>query len=157
MASPLSSLSTEIVIVEATRTAVGKFGGSLAKTPAPELGAAVIQSLLIGVGFFVIGLSSAGVFTLVVILFAIVQVPAVLVTLPVIAYVLATEATAPAIVFSICTLIAGLSGVIGGMLADGLLGLFVGPVLLAVGYVLLTQWLPQHPVEGGPRIDGPAP
>ena len=39
-------MSTEIVIVEATRTAVGKFGGSLSKTPAPELGAAVIQSLL---------------------------------------------------------------------------------------------------------------
>jgi acetyl-CoA C-acetyltransferase len=39
-------MSTEIVIVEATRTAVGKFGGSLSKTPAPELGAAIIQSLL---------------------------------------------------------------------------------------------------------------
>jgi len=39
-------MSTDIVIVAATRTAVGKFGGSLAKTPAPELGAAVIQGLL---------------------------------------------------------------------------------------------------------------
>ena len=37
---------TDIVIVAATRTAVGKFGGALAKTPAPELGAAVIQELL---------------------------------------------------------------------------------------------------------------
>jgi acetyl-CoA C-acetyltransferase len=36
----------EIVIVAAARTAVGKFGGTLAKTPAPELGAAVIQDLL---------------------------------------------------------------------------------------------------------------
>ena len=50
-----------------------------------------------------------------------------------------------------------LIGVIGGMLADGLLGLFVGPVLLAVGYVLLMEWLRQHPVEGDPQIDGPAP
>lgn len=39
-------MSTEIVIVAAARTAVGKFGGTLAKTPAPELGAAVIQALL---------------------------------------------------------------------------------------------------------------
>ena len=39
-------MSTDIVIVAAARTAVGKFGGSLAKTPAPELGAAVIASLL---------------------------------------------------------------------------------------------------------------
>ena len=37
---------TDIVIVAATRTAVGKFGGTLAKTPAPELGAAVIAELL---------------------------------------------------------------------------------------------------------------
>ena len=36
----------DIVIVAAARTAVGKFGGSLAKTPAPELGAAVIAELL---------------------------------------------------------------------------------------------------------------
>jgi len=36
----------DIVIVAAARTAVGKFGGTLAKTPAPELGAAVVQDLL---------------------------------------------------------------------------------------------------------------
>src|SRR5437762_2381569 len=39
-------MTTAIVIVAATRTAVGKFGGALAKTPAPELGAAVITELL---------------------------------------------------------------------------------------------------------------
>ncbi len=37
---------TDIVIVAATRTAVGKFGGSLAKTPATDLGAAVIVELI---------------------------------------------------------------------------------------------------------------
>ena len=36
----------DIVITHALRTAVGKFGGSLAKTPAPELGATVIRALL---------------------------------------------------------------------------------------------------------------
>jgi acetyl-CoA C-acetyltransferase len=39
-------MSMDIVIVAAARTAVGKFGGSLAKTPATELGAAVIKALL---------------------------------------------------------------------------------------------------------------
>jgi acetyl-CoA C-acetyltransferase len=39
-------MSTDIVIVAAARTAVGKFGGTLAKTPAPELGAAVVVDLL---------------------------------------------------------------------------------------------------------------
>ena len=40
----------DIVIVAATRTAVGKFGGALAKTPATELGAAVIKELLARTG-----------------------------------------------------------------------------------------------------------
>jgi len=39
-------MTTDIVIVAASRTAVGKFGGTLAKTPASELGAVVIQDLL---------------------------------------------------------------------------------------------------------------
>ena len=136
------------------------------------VGVAVIQSLLLGVGFFAIGLSAAGLLTLVTLLLGIVQVPATLVTLPVIAYVLTTEATTPAIIFSVWTLVAGLSdnvlkplllgrglevpmpviliGVIGGMIADGLLGLFVGPVLLAVSYVLFMEWLRQPLVEGRP-------
>ena len=50
-----------------------------------------------------------------------------------------------------------LIGVIGGMLADGLLGLFVGPVLLAVGYVLLIEWLRYDPVESAPQIDDSPP
>ncbi len=39
-------MTTDIVIVAAARTAVGKFGGTLAKIPAPELGAAVVSDLL---------------------------------------------------------------------------------------------------------------
>jgi len=142
------------------------------------VGVAVIQSLLIGVAFFAIGLPAAGLLTIATLLLGIVQVPVALLTLPVIVYVFATEATTPALIFMVWTLVAGLSdnvlkplllgrgleapmpiiliGVIGGTLSDGLLGLFVGPVLLAVGYVLLTEWLRQNPVEGGPHIDGPA-
>ena len=37
---------TDIVIVAALRTAIGKFGGAVARTPAPELGATVIRALL---------------------------------------------------------------------------------------------------------------
>jgi len=39
-------MAMDIVIVSAARTAVGKFGGTLAKTPAPELGATVIKAVL---------------------------------------------------------------------------------------------------------------
>ena len=42
----MSNTTTDIVIVAAARTAIGKFGGSLAKTSAVELGAAVVKDLL---------------------------------------------------------------------------------------------------------------
>ena len=41
---------TDVVIVAALRTAIGKFGGTLAKSPAPELGATVIRALLAKTG-----------------------------------------------------------------------------------------------------------
>jgi predicted PurR-regulated permease PerM len=36
------------------------------------------------------------------------------------------------------------AGVIGGLIAFGIIGLFVGPVVLAVAYTLLTQWLKER-------------
>ena len=43
-----------------------------------------------------------------------------------------------------------LLGVIGGVIAYGLIGLFIGAVILAVGYVLFYEWLgdPIHGVDG---------
>jgi len=137
------------------------------------VGVAVIQSLLLGVGFFSIGLPAAGLWTVAMLLLCIVQVPAILVTVPIIIYVFATEPTTPAIIFLVWTLFAGLSdnilkplmigrglevpmpiiliGVIGGMITDGLLGLFIGPVVLAVGYVLLIDWMRQRRTQGEPQ------
>jgi len=138
------------------------------------IGVAVIQAVLVGIGFFAIGLRTAGLLTLATLLLGIVQVPVTLLTLPVIVYVFLTEPTTPAVIFAVWAFVAGLSdnvlkplllgrgldvpmpviliGVIGGMLADGLLGLFVGPVLLAVGYVLMMEWIRLRPAPG----DAPA-
>ncbi|MBL0372935.1 AI-2E family transporter [Rhizobium sp. KVB221] len=143
------------------------------------VGVALIQTLLIGIGFFAIGIPAAGALTLITFLVAVVQIPALLVTIPIIGYVLATEATTPAMVFTVWTVVAGLSdnvlkpimlgrgldvpmpviliGVIGGMIADGLLGLFIGPVLLAVGYVLLIEWLYPSTDDTHLHIGEPAP
>ena len=142
------------------------------------IGVALIQSLLLGVGFFAIGLQAAGPLTLVALLLGIMQVPLILLTLPVVGYVFATEPTQAAIIFLIWNVIVGLSdnilrplmlgrgvevpmpvilmGVIGGMIVDGLVGLFVGPVLLAVSYVLLLEWLRQHPADSRHPSDEPA-
>jgi predicted PurR-regulated permease PerM len=138
------------------------------------VGVALIQSVLLGVGYFAVGLQTAGFLTLTAFLLGIMQVPLILLTLPIVGYVFATEAMQPAIVFLIWNVIVGLSdnilrplmlgrglevpmpviliGVIGGMLVDGLLGLFIGPVLLAVSYVLLLEWLRQHPIDGEPQV-----
>jgi predicted PurR-regulated permease PerM len=131
------------------------------------VGVAAIQSVLLGVGFFAIGLPGAGLLMVIALFLGILQVPATLLTVPVIIYVFVTHDTVPAVIFLIWTLIAGLSdnalkplmlgrglevpmpviliGVIGGLLADGMLGLFVGPVVLAVGYVLFMEWVQLHP------------
>jgi predicted PurR-regulated permease PerM len=141
------------------------------------LGVAAIQAALLAVGFFGIGLPTAAILTVAALLLGVVQVPATLMTLPVIAYVFATEQTLPAIIFAVWTLVAGLSdnvlkplmlgrglevpmpviliGVIGGMIADGLLGLFIGPVLLAIAYVLFTDWFQQQ--QAGTGLEAPSP
>jgi len=139
------------------------------------VGVGVIQTLLVGAGFFAIGMPAAGVLTLIAFLFSVVQIPVVLITLPAIAYVFSNSPTTPAIIFAVWSLVAGLSdnllkplmlgrglevpmpvillGVLGGMIADGLLGLFIGPVLLAVGYVLMIEWVNAR----APAKDNPAP
>lgn len=140
------------------------------------VGIAFIQMLLIGVAFVLKGIPGAGLLALAVLLLlllllGIMQLPATLITIPVIAFVLSTEgANTATIVFSIYVFIAGLAdnvlkplllgrgvnvpmpvvliGALGGMVTNGVIGLFIGPVVLAVGYQLFWQWVRDQP-QGG--------
>ncbi|MGL4542311.1 MAG: AI-2E family transporter [Polymorphobacter sp.] len=127
------------------------------------IGVAFVQALLVGGGFFVMGVPAAGLLALAVMFLGIVQVPAMIVALPVIIYVFATAPLTPAIIFTIWTIIAGLSdvvlkpmmlgrglavpmpvilvGVIGGLIAGGLVGLFIGPVVLGIAYGMFIEWV----------------
>ena len=128
------------------------------------VGIAFIQMLLVGVGFVLMGVPGAGLLALIVLLLGIVQLPATLITIPVIALVFMTQgASAMTIILSIYVFVAGLVdnvlkplllgrgvevpmpvvliGALGGMVTSGILGLFIGPVLLAVGYQLFWQWV----------------
>jgi predicted PurR-regulated permease PerM len=132
------------------------------------VGIAFIQMLLVGLGFVVKGVPGAGLLALAVLLLGIMQLPATLITVPVIAYVFATEgASTASIVFAIYVFVAGLVdnvlkplllgrgvdvpmpvvliGALGGMVTSGILGLFIGPVVLAVGYQLFWQWVEDQP------------
>ncbi|MFI8747397.1 AI-2E family transporter [Pseudomonas sp. NPDC077186] len=137
------------------------------------IGIAFIQMLLIGAGFIVKGVPGAGLLALGVLIIGIMQLPATLITLPVIAYVFFNEgASLAVIIFGIYTFVAGLAdnvlkplllgrgvdvpmpvvliGALGGMVAGGIIGLFIGPVLLAVGYKLFWQWVDQQPGDASP-------
>jgi predicted PurR-regulated permease PerM len=132
------------------------------------VGIAFVQMLLVGIGFVVMGIPGAGLLALAVLLLGIMQLPVTLITLPVIAYVFGTEgATAGTIIFAIYSLVAGLSdnvlkplllgrgvdvpmpvvliGALGGMVTSGIIGLFIGPVILAVGYMLFWNWVEDRP------------
>ncbi|MBV6823099.1 AI-2E family transporter [Pseudomonas sp. PD9R] len=134
------------------------------------VGIAFIQTLLVGLGFVLKGVPGAGLLALAVLLLGIMQLPVTLITVPVIAFVFATEGASTAtIVFAIYVFIAGLVdnvlkplllgrgvdvpmpvvliGALGGMVTSGILGLFIGPVVLAVGYQLFWQWVRDRPQE----------
>lgn len=127
------------------------------------IGVAFVQALLVGIGFFAVGLPGAGLLSLLAMAFGVVQVPVLLITLPAIIWAFAVKSTTVAIIFTVWSIIAGLSdaflkplmighglevpmpiillGVIGGVMAFGLVGLFIGAVVLAVGYVLFSEWV----------------
>lgn len=134
------------------------------------VGIAFIQMLLVGIGLVVMGVPAAGVLALLVLLLGITQLPILLITLPVVIYVFAHDGVGVStIIFAIWTILAGLSdnvlkplllgrgvavpmpvvliGALGGMLTNGIIGLFIGPVLLAVGYELFMSWVAQPLVE----------
>jgi predicted PurR-regulated permease PerM len=134
------------------------------------VGIAFIQMLLIGIAFVLMDVPGAGLLALAVLVFGILQLPATFITLPVIAFVLATEgASVGTIAFSIYVFVAGLVdnvlkplllgrgvdvpmpvvliGALGGMVTSGIIGLFIGPVVLAVGYQLFWQWVRDPPAD----------
>jgi predicted PurR-regulated permease PerM len=143
------------------------------------VGIAFIQAILVGLGLAVYGVPAFGVLSLVVVMFGILQLPVLLITLPVIAWVLHGDgATAGSITFSVYLFIAGLAdnvlkplllgrgvdvpmpvvliGALGGMVTGGILGLFIGPVMLAVAYQLFWQWVEdQQPAQGATASEVP--
>jgi predicted PurR-regulated permease PerM len=127
------------------------------------LGVALIQSTAAGLGFLAIGLPAAGLLAFVCLILAIVQIGPALVLIPAVIYGFTAFPTTTAVMFAIwCGFVGVLDnilkpillgrgvalpmsvifiGAIGGFLAYGILGLFVGPVVLALGYTAISAWL----------------
>ncbi len=127
------------------------------------LGVALIQALLASLGFLVVGVPGAGLWALLVLILAVVQLPTILILGPIIVYVFSTGSTVTAVVFAIWSILVGLSdaflkpllmgrgvdvpmlvifiGAIGGFILSGIIGLFVGAIIFALGYKLFVAWL----------------
>jgi len=127
------------------------------------LGVAAIQAILAGTGFIVAGIPGAGLWALLVLIAAVVQLPVVLaMVIPVVIgfSVLGTTAATSLLVW--CALIGLVDnvlkpilfgrgvdvpmlvifmGALGGMLTMGIVGLFLGAVVLALGFELFKAWL----------------
>lgn len=133
------------------------------------LGIAAIQALAGGIGMYAVGIPGVGVWTLVILILAIAQLPPWIVLLPMIIYVFSYETTIVSIIFMIWSLIVSfadmvlkplllgrgvavpmlvvLLGAIGGMITAGVMGLFVGAVVLALGYKLLLWWISEGELD----------
>jgi predicted PurR-regulated permease PerM len=127
------------------------------------LGIALIQAVLAGMGMLTVGVPAAGLWALGVLMLAILQLPPILILAPVMVYVFSANDTVPAVLFLIWATAVSFSdtflkplllgrgldvpmlvillGAIGGMMASGVIGLFVGAVVLALAYKIFMAWL----------------
>jgi predicted PurR-regulated permease PerM len=127
------------------------------------LGVAVVQALLAGMGMLVAGVPGAGILAMVCLITGAVQIGIWPVMVGATIYMWIEAATLPALLFTawavVVTPVDGilrpiwigrgldlpitllLVGTIGGMLAFGIIGIFAGAVVLAIGYKLLMSWL----------------
>ncbi len=132
-------------------------------------GMAIIQATLLGIGLLLAGVPHAGLWTLLVFIFSVLQIPALIIVIPSVLYLFSEMTVVPAILWSIYLLLAGASdnilkpillgkgapvpmlviflGVLGGFITFGFVGLFTGAILLSIGYKLFISWL-QVDLEG---------
>ena len=131
------------------------------------VGVAAVQSLLAAVGLYLAGVPAAGLWAVLVLILAVAQLPPLLILGPAVVYVMATsDSTVTIVLFVIWGLLVSVSdsflkpmflgrgmeipmpviliGAIGGMLLSGIIGLFVGAVVLAIGYKLFTAWMKEQ-------------
>ncbi len=130
------------------------------------LGVALIQTALAAIGFLIFGLPGASIWSVAFLAGAVLQMGGV-VLIPAVIYYFAIASTPKAIAFLVWCVIVGVSdnvlkplllgrgaavpvvvvflGVIGGFIAMGLIGLFVGAIVLAVGYKLFLAWISGRP------------
>jgi predicted PurR-regulated permease PerM len=126
------------------------------------VGVAVIQTLFASLGFWLVGLPGAGLWAILFLIGAVLQVGA-LVLIPSVIMVFAVKSTTAAVIYLVWAIVVGMMdnvlkpillgrgskvpmlvvflGVLGGFVAMNIIGMFVGAVVLSVGYELFMVWM----------------
>jgi predicted PurR-regulated permease PerM len=143
------------------------------------IGIGFIQAVLVGLALLVADVPGAGILAAITLVLSIAQVPALLITLPVIGYIWLSGnySTGAAMFDTVMLLVAGMAdnvlkplilgrgvdapmpivllGALGGMAAAGIVGMFVGATLLALGYQIFMTWVATDPdtSAAGPPYD----
>ena len=159
----LETIAGRLLGQKSGKNIVKLIGATIRSVAQGVLGVALIQSILAGIGLMAMGVPFPGLWAFSVLVLAILQLPTILILGPIIIYVFSIAETLPAVLFMIWSFIVGVSdtflkplflgrgldipmlvillGAIGGMILSGIIGLFVGAVVLAVGYKLFVVWL----------------
>jgi predicted PurR-regulated permease PerM len=133
------------------------------------VGVALIQAILVSLALLVAGVPWAGALAAMVLVLGIAQVPAVIVTLPAIAWIWSRGGggTGAAIIYTALLLVSGMAdnvlkpqmlgrgvdvpmpvilvGALGGMATGGIIGMFVGATVLALAWQIFTGWVRENP------------
>jgi predicted PurR-regulated permease PerM len=138
-------------------------GGAIRGVALGVGGTALAQAVLSGLGLLVAGVPVAGLLTALTFMLCIAQIGPVLVLVPATVWAFWADNTLGGVLLIVVTVVVTtldnvlrpllirmgadlpllliFSGVIGGLLAFGLVGIFIGPVVLAVAYTLLEAWM----------------
>lgn len=145
------------------------------------IGVAFIQAIIVGLALLVAGIPWAGALAMIVLVLGIAQIPALIVTLPAIVYIWSSGdySNATAITYTVMLLLSGMAdnvlkplmlgrgvdapmpvillGALGGMATSGILGMFVGATLLALGYQIFMGWVAANPDTGQAQAESDTP
>ena len=127
------------------------------------LGVAFLQAVLFGLGLIIAGVPYAGVWAIICLILAIIQIGIFPVTFPIAVYLFMTQDILTAVFLTIWMILVSLLdnvlkpiimgrkapvptlviflGAIGGFMLNGIIGLFVGAVVLSIGYKIYMWWL----------------
>lgn len=151
------------VVAERSENFLVLAGATIRSVAQGVIGIAVAQGLVIGIILKLADVPRAGLLAFLVMMLGILQIGSAIIVIPVVIWAWTTKSFAAALLITLCLVPASLAdnvlkpivmgrglttpalviflGVIGGTLAHGIVGLFIGPIILAVAWELLTAWV----------------